>query len=248
MSTLGEMVLDVNPAASSTSAWEEFVPTIRRWIATAAPHVVLEVGGGRHPMLTPDEARDFGVERYVVNDVSANELAHAPEGMERAHFDIQAGPPPDSPAIGACDLVFAQMVFEHLEDPAGAWASVHQLLRPGGTAISFHPVLFSPPFVVNRLIPERFARKVLQHFFHRRNDDDYPKFPAYYRWCRASTAYMTRRLAPLGFASVEVVPYYGHGYFERVPGLRSVDAAVARLAERRGWTALASYAYVIVTR
>lgn len=248
MNTLGEMVLDVNPAASSASAWDEFVPTIRRWIATSSPRVVLEVGGGRHPMLTPVEARDLGVERYLVNDVSAAELAYVPDGMERAHFDIQAGPPPGSDAAGACDLVFAQMVFEHLKDPAAAWASVHRLLRPGGTAISFHPVLFSPPFVVNRLIPERFGRMVLQRFFRRRNDDDYPKFPAYYRWCRASGAYMTDRLAPFGFASVEVVPYYGHGYFARIPVVRSVDAALARLAERRRWTALASYAYVIVTR
>lgn len=248
MSALGELVVDVNPTSTSMSAWAEFVPTIRTWIATAAPAVVLEIGGGRHPMLTPEEARHLGVERYLVNDVSAAELAHVPDGMERAHFDIQAGPPAGSGAIGACDFVFAQMVFEHLADPVGAWSSVHQLLRPGGTAISFHPVLFSPPFVVNRLIPERLGRKVLERFFHRRNDDDYPKFPAYYRWCRASGAYMERRLAPFGFASVEVVPYYGHGYFDSVPLLRSADAAVTRLAERRGWTGLASYAYVIVTR
>lgn len=248
MLSLDEFVGSVNPATTSLSAWATFEPTVRGWIVEAAPLVVLEVGGGRSPMLDASEASALRIQRYLVNDVSEAELARLPEAFDRAHFDIQVGPAAGADYENDCDLIFAHMVFEHLADPAGAWATVHRLLRPGGTAISFHPVLWSPPFVLNKLMPERLTRPLLRRFFSRRNDDDHPKFPAYYRWCRASTRYMSERLEPIGFSSVSVIPFYGHEYFARVPGLRSVDRWVGKAAQRRDWTGLASYAYVIAVK
>jgi len=246
--TFGQLVLDINPESTSSVAWATYDDMIRRWITDTSAKVVLEVGGGRTPMLSADDARTLGIERYLVNDVAQTELDHLPPDREQACFDIQAGPPPDADYAGACDLVFAHMVFEHVADPAGAWNTLYRLLRPGGTAISFHPVLFSPPFVANRLLPERLTHAVLERVFPRRNDDDHPKFPAYYRWCRASPAYVTKRLAPIGFSSVEVRPLYGHGYFERIPVVRSVDRGMSTIAQRRDWPALASYAYVIAVK
>lgn len=248
MSSFGQMLLDMNPGSTSEVAWQSYGDAIRRWISTSSAKVVLEVGGGRSPLLSSEEATALGVARYLVNDVSAAELDHLDADRERACFDIQDGPPADADYAGQCDLVFAHMVFEHVAKPAEAWASVARLLRPGGIGVSFHPVLYSPPFVANRLIPERLSRVVLERAFPRRNDDDHPKFPAYYRWCRASEGYMTRKLAPFGFASVEVRPFYGHEYFNRIPVLRTVDNGLSSLAQRRTWPALASYAYVIVTR
>ncbi|MGH9138478.1 MAG: methyltransferase domain-containing protein [Acidimicrobiales bacterium] len=248
MLSFRDIVIDANPTASSEVAWATFDTTIRRWIAETNPDVVLEVGGGRTPLFSAAEARAAGIARYLVNDVSQAELDRLPPDRERACFDIQTGPPPDADYAGRCDFVFAHMVFEHLADPAGAWATIHRLLRPGGTAVSFHPVLYSPPFVLNRILPERLAERVLRTFFGRRNADDHPKFPAYYRWCRASPRFVADRLAPLSFASVDVVPFYGHGYFERLPVLRSVDRVVTDVARRRDVRALASYAYVIVVK
>ncbi len=243
-----DVVVDLNPTASSDIAWRTFEETIRRWIAEAAPAVMLEVGGGRSPLLSAADARSSGIERYLVNDVSQAELDRLPPDRERALFDIQVGPPPNADYAGQCDLVIAHMVFEHLADPAAAWAAMYRLLRPGGIAVSFHPVLFSPPFVINRLLPERLTRRVLRLFFERRNADDHPKFPALYRWCRASQRFMTDRLDRIGFSTIDVLPLYGHGYFERIPLLRSVDHSVSAVARRRDVRALASYAYVVVVK
>jgi SAM-dependent methyltransferase len=246
--SIPELLRELNPASTWSGAWDSYTPAIRRWIAETDASVVLEVGGGRTPRFSSEDRAALGIDRYLVNDISAAELDLLPAGYERAHFDIQAGPPADADYLGRCDLVFAHMVFEHLADPAAAWRTVSRLLRPGGVAVSFHPLLFSLPFVVNWLLPERLTKPVLERFFPRRNDGDHPKFPARYRWCRGSQRYMEQRLLPIGFASVEVVAYYGNGYFERVPVVRQLERLLSETGARRGWPALASFAYVVATR
>ena len=39
-------------------------------------------------------------------------------------------------------------------------------------------------------------------------------------------------------------PYYGHGYFLKIPVLRELDRALTNFAYNRGLTLLGSYAYV----
>lgn len=248
MGSFGQLVRTMSPESKSIDSLPRFGEAIRGWIAEARPEVVLEVGGGRHPLLSSDEASAMGISRYLVNDLSATELDHLPSDRERACFDIQIGPPHGSDYEGTCDLVFAHMVMEHVADPAAAWRTMHRLLRPGGAAVSLNPVLFSPPFLVNRLLPERLTRSVLERAFPRRNDDDHPKFPAYYRWCRASPSRVQALLSPIGFSSVDVVPLYGHEYFDRIPLVRTVDGALSEAARRRSWPSLASYAYVVAVR
>jgi len=52
-----------------------------------------------------------------------------------------------------CDLVFAEQVFEHVEDPERATANVLAMLRPGGTFV------ISTPFILKfHPIPRDFSR------------------------------------------------------------------------------------------
>ena len=248
MSALNAMLDQMQPRSDFDVAWPLYGEAIRGWIRRSSAAVVLEIGGGRSPLLSAAECAALGVERYLVNDIAESELDRLTEDRERACFDIQTGPPKDADYVGACDLVFANMVFEHVADPAGAWASVRELLRPGGVALSFNPVLFSPPFVVNKLVPERLTSAAVVTMDPDRSDDGHPKFPAFYRWCRASERFMRKRLEPLGFSSVEVRPFYGTDYLQRLPGLGTVESKLNAAAQRRDWRWLASYAYVIATR
>ena len=50
------------------------------------------------------------------------------------------------------------MVFEHVEDGQRAWANLYQLLAPGGVALAFVPTLYSVPFVINWLLPDKARR------------------------------------------------------------------------------------------
>ena len=66
----------------------EGFPTLIREIAKHGSNSrLLEVGGGRTPLLTSDDVRQLGC-TYAINDIDAGELALAPEWIERVHGDI----------------------------------------------------------------------------------------------------------------------------------------------------------------
>lgn len=52
------------------------------------------------------------------------------------------------------------------------------------------------------------------------------------------------RYKSIGYAEVDIRTFYGHGYFEKLPGLRELDHALSSMACRRSWMLLGSYAYV----
>src|SRR5579871_6882594 len=111
-------------------AWANYRATILAFARQAAqrnarPPRLLEVGGGRDPLFRPEEARALGLD-VTVNDIDADELARA--------------------QAGAYDLIFSQMVFEHVAGVEKAWRNVHTLLAEGGVGLAFVPTLYAPPF------------------------------------------------------------------------------------------------------
>ena len=149
---------------------------------------LLEIGGGRGPQFTPDEAEKLGV-ALTVNDIDARELSLAPAGFATACFNIAGDV---DPALkGKFDFVFSRMVFEHVKNAPRAWGNVANLLAPGGVALAYHPTLYSPPFIVNWLAPEALSARVLKLFFPTRHDGDYPKFPARYEMCVAEPGFLS---------------------------------------------------------
>ena len=55
-------------------------------------------------------------------------------------------------------------------------------------------------------------------------------------------------LARAGFAEVHVQRFWGHGYFDRMPGLKQLDHGFNALAARIGWNLVTTYAYVVVRK
>jgi SAM-dependent methyltransferase len=206
---------------------------------------LLEVGGGRGPLLTPSEAEQAGV-TLTVNDIDAGELALAPGSFQTAQFNVAGDFDPK--LAGRFDLIVSRMVFEHVRDAPRAWSNVCALLAPGGVGLAFHPTLYAPPFVINWLAPEALTAPILRFFFSDRNQGDYPKFPARYELCFGDPSRVEPTLRRCGFSSVLVAPFWGHRYFRHIPGLRELDAAIGDLAERRDWRLMTSYAYTIARR
>jgi SAM-dependent methyltransferase len=206
---------------------------------------VLEIGGGRGPLLTPEEARSNGI-ALTVNDIDAGELALAPAQFDKAQFDI-AGVV-DPVWEGRFDLIVSRMVLEHVRDAPRAWENMHRLLAPGGVALAFHPTLYAAPFLINWLMPEKTTAAVLRFFFPNRHNGDYPKFPARYEMCAGNPGKIEPVLKRCGFSQVLIAPFWGHRYFRHIPILREVDAALHRLAEAKDWRWLTSYAYTIARR
>jgi SAM-dependent methyltransferase len=81
------------------------------------------------------------------------------------------------------DLVTANMVIEHLADPAGQFAEVARVLKPGGIFLFHTPNVQSYVIALARLLPDSVKRVLAKIMEGRESADVYPTF---YRANRAS--------------------------------------------------------------
>ncbi len=236
------------PDWHSQWAWDHYEPTILALAHQFGLRRVCEIGGGRDPLFSAEQAGRHGLD-LIVNDIDAGELALTPAGLKTARFDI-AGDLSEVDAVrGGYDLMVSRMVFEHVHDVERAWTNIHYLLAPGGVALAFFPTLWAPVFALNHVLPEKASRAIVHALFPARRDGGGdPKFPAFYDWCRGSRATLQPMLKRAGFDDVHIQRFWGHGYFERVPGLRQLDHAFNALAARIGWDFVTTYAFVVVRK
>jgi len=221
---------------------DEFQPLVEGLVCKLGVKSVCEVGGGALPMLSRDFVSSHAL-RYLVIDVSAEELDKAPPHVDTLVTDISD---PGTLPPGGFDLVITRWVLEHVQAPERFHAGVRRLLRPGGTAVHLFPTLYSLPFVVNRLLPETVSARVLRE--SGRADREQGKFPAYYRWCRGPSRRQIGRFERQGFLIEEYVGFYGHRYFKRVPRLQRAEDRFARLLAKRGPAALTTYAWIVAKK
>jgi len=236
------------PDWHSQWAWDHYEPTILALARQFGLRHLCEIGGGRDPLFTADEAAAHGLS-LTVNDIDAGELALAPTGLKTACFNIAGDLSEPDVARGGYDMMVSRMVFEHIDGVERAWANIHALLAPGGVALAFFPTLWAPVFALNHVLPEKASRAIVHALFPARRDGgDDPVFPALYQWCRGNPALLTPMLNRAGFREVHVQRFWGHGYFDRMPGLKQIDHAFNATAARIGWNLVTTYAYVVVRK
>ncbi len=244
---LSERIAELQCIREGTWASLNYLEVVREIIADINAAKVIEIGGGRAPSFTRDEIEEMGI-CYTSNDISQRELSLAPDWVSRAQFDVQSRNPSDIvPFLERYDLAFSKMVMEHVGDYQQAYLNLYSILRPGGIAIAFHPVLFSLPFVINRLIPEAVSERLLQAFFPNRTDNGTPKFPALYSGCRISNS-VRDRIRAIGFSGVWQVPFYWHNYYAKIPIIRSMHEVFTEIVKNMGLTFFASFAFTIVRK
>lgn len=230
--------------ALSSEAWNGFKQLIRDH-GLAGQRSWCEVGGGANPLFSEQEAQSLDV-NYAILDVSAEELAKAPDSVQK----IQADAAKSDLQLGKhFDLIFSKMLVEHVRDARTFHQNIFEHLQPGGVAIHFFPTLWALPFVVNWLLPDGLSRQLLS-LIAPRNTYQQGKFPAYYQWCRGPTAGQVARFQDLGYEVLEYHAYYGHGaYYRRVPWIRRLHSTLARfLADRTQLAQLSSFAIVILKK
>ena len=120
---------------------------------------MLEIGSGANPTLSPAQLEAGGL-RYTTNDLSAGELAKAGSAYDTLLLDMATASPAELPR-DAFDLVFSRMVNEHVADGERYYRNIFDVLRPGGLTAHCFSTLYALPFVVNRLLPERLAGRLL---------------------------------------------------------------------------------------
>jgi SAM-dependent methyltransferase len=129
-------------------------------------------------------------------------------------------------AAGSFDVVSANMVVEHLEDPERILAEIKRVLTPGGVFLFHTPNLYHWGIVLARCVPDKLKKAIIGFLENRREED---VFPTHYRM---NSAAVIRRLAKRSGFDVAVLK------------LVSGSATLAAL----GWGAIPELTYIRLIR
>jgi len=217
----------------------------RQLIASNGFTTVCEIGGGRSPLFTREEAAAMGLD-YTILDISDTELGAAPDHVKKIEADIGALDPNRFP--GRYDFMFSRMLAEHVSDATAMHRNVLQMLRPGGMAFHYFPTLYTPAFVANRLLPDGVARRLLFFIFPWRRNEQLAKFPARYAKCLGPTPRMKRYFERLGYVVEEYRPFYGTDYLVKIPVLGFIDSVFTRFVARRRSPLFTSYVWLVLRK
>lgn len=217
----------------------EFEALIAALVAKFAPTRTLEVGGGRSPRALRET---LGLD-VVINDISEDELKHLPPHLETLCMDISNPTAVTEAFQSTFDFIFSRSVLEHVQSVNRSMESTYKLLRNGGIALHYFPTLYCSPFVINKVIPFRLTKPIVDWI----RKPQIQRFPALYRGTKTTRAQIDL-WRELGFSEVAVWRFYGHNYYDRIPLLRTVDRKVSRLAQSRKWHWYSSYAFVVLVK
>jgi ubiquinone/menaquinone biosynthesis C-methylase UbiE len=190
--------------------------------------VVLDVGCGRgkrvdDPCAFRRGLQDFRGQNRRVIGIDVDERAHANPFIDefRLIADVQRWPVDDA----SVNLLYADYVLEHVEDPAMFFAEADRVLNPGGLLCFRTPNAWSYIALISRLTPNRHHAKVLSVAYQKQAGRDV--FPTVYR-CN-SRRHLRRLLRQQGWTcavySVESEP----NYLTFSPLVFRIGAAVHRL-------------------
>jgi len=239
---LGDFVKTLNPEPQHGWAWANFEACLRRLCEQEHVVHVLEIGGGRNPLFSLEEIKAMKLQ-YTVNDIDQSELDKAPASLSKFCFDI-AGEEMPAEAAGSFDLIFSKMVFEHVRDAQRAYSNMFKILNSGGVFFNFHPVLYSPAFVINWLLPDSLTRKIVHTVTPGRVTGNQPKFPAFYSNCEISDAAIAN-IHDAGFAEVFLIPFWGTSYFQNIPGISFLDRNFTNFVMERRMKKFASFCFCL---
>ena len=227
----------------SRDEWVNYSSFIQDLVERYSSKTVCDVGGGANPVLPLEFVTSHRIE-YVLLDISAEELAKAPNGYKKVVQDIEAE---NLSRNKEFDFLFTKMMAEHIHNGQRFHKNVFDLLKPGGMAVHYFPTLYALPFIANKVIPEKLSSGLL-NIFAPRERFRLGKFPAYYDWCYGPTPGMLSMLTGIGFEIIEYQGLMGHRYFDRVPLLKEIHKAYSSFLAKYPNPYLTSFAQVILRK
>jgi ubiquinone/menaquinone biosynthesis C-methylase UbiE len=126
-------------------------------------------------------------------------------------------------ADGTFDLVTANMVLEHLREPATQLSEIARVLKPGGVFVGLTPNRFGYQATLARCIPEPVKRSLVWMLQARAAHD---LFPTYYRVNTSATIEQLAKRA--GFSGVAVEHVLSHAQFAVVLPLAVLELLFIR--------------------
>jgi 2-polyprenyl-3-methyl-5-hydroxy-6-metoxy-1,4-benzoquinol methylase len=220
----------------------DFTRRLHRRLEQLGGGKLCELGGGAKPAVELDFLGHNGLDCLIV-DISASELEKAPSGYATLVGDVSSAEFRAPEHDGNYDFVFSRVVAEHVPDARQFHLNARRLLRPGGIAMHFFPTLWWPPYVLNRVLPEALAERILLRVEPwRKSSGKSGKFPAYYHWCYGPTKGQVKRLATVGFQVEHCVAYFGESSHAPGRALGALNDAWTAAMLRRPSYLFTSYA------
>lgn len=169
---------------------------------------VLDIGGGKDCPYW-EFVRNINQHDIVALDIDEHEL----EQNSRCHLKVVADAASQALpfSAGTADLITSRSVIEHLSDNASFLQNCGRTLRAGGLLISAFPCRRAPFALINKVLPDRWARGLL--FFFHPNWRGACGFKVFYDHC--SYPEMRRLLEATGFELIHYeLRYYQAIYFD----------------------------------
>jgi SAM-dependent methyltransferase len=142
--------------------------------------VVLDIGGGKDcPFLHYLDTPSWHL--IIALDVSEKELRRNRHLQHKIVADAAANRFPFRD--GSADLVVSRSVVEHIRDNAAFFGNCARVLRPGGVMLHAFPGRYAPFALINQLLPNRFARRLVGYLHPEWLDEDNYGFLAFYDRC-----------------------------------------------------------------
>ncbi|MCX2711116.1 class I SAM-dependent methyltransferase [Mycolicibacterium sp. J2] len=228
-----------------TELWQGYDESVLALARREGVRAVAELGGGANPVVGDAQKWGFAEHRVVV-DISEVELGKAAVDVRTRVADLCQ---PIEDELGTYDLVFSKMLCEHLPDPVVFHQNCFNLLRPGGLSVHFFPALGTFPFLVNKMIPEHTARRILDKVQPGRLDmPNLEKFPAYYRGTTGPTKTAFRKFEEFGFEVEQWKSSFGHTYYSVIPPLHALENAKSNFLRRHPIPRLASLSVIVLRK
>ncbi|MFH1093328.1 MAG: class I SAM-dependent methyltransferase [Candidatus Omnitrophota bacterium] len=228
----------------ASDPWPQYLSRLNELIKDNGLKHVCEIGGGAFPALSLEQIKEQQNLEYTVLDISRAELERAPLEYLKVEADICD---PDLKGEQKYDLIFSKMLAEHVLDAKIFHTNVYNLLKPGGIAFHFFPTLYSPPFVINRFVPE-FLAKFIFNLFVRNDPVEHKRFSAHYNWCRGPIKKQINNLEKIGFEIIEYRGFFGHEYYKKIPVLRDLHKLTTRFLMRFPNAYLTSFSFTVLRK
>lgn len=144
---------------------------------------------------------------------------------------------------GSFDLVSANMVVEHLDQPGRAFSEIHRVLRPGGRWLFHTPNRWGHTTILPRLIPSALLPFLARLLLQRRAEDVYP---TYYLANTERSIQAFAREAGLEVAEIRYV--HSSAQFMAIPPLAFLELIWIRLLSRSALAGLRACLIVTLER
>ncbi|MCC7145240.1 MAG: class I SAM-dependent methyltransferase [Phycisphaeraceae bacterium] len=190
--------------------------------------VVLDVGCGRgkrmdDPCAYRRALQDFRGQNRRVVGIDVDTEAQTNPYITEFHLisDVRRWPVADA----SVNLVYADYVLEHVNDPALFFAEANRVLKPGGYLCFRTPNAYSYIAIISRCTPNRYHARVLSVAYQKKAGRDV--FPTVYK-CNTRRA-MRRFLRQQGWTCAVYTVESEPNYLRFSPLLYRLGAVVHRL-------------------